>query len=149
MPVYFFDTSAIVKQYHEEGGASEVKWILSEKDRNHYISRLSTVEVHSAFARKAFNKEIDFQALQILQKSFANDISSRNLKVLRMLHSRYHEAERLIRKRTPTKNLRTLDALQLSIALDLYRRFSLDYFVCADSRLCRIAQDEGLISNQS
>jgi len=37
-----------------------------------------------------------------------------------------------------------LDALQLSVALDLRHRGMLDYFVCADKDLCEVAKSEGL-----
>jgi hypothetical protein len=41
------------------------------------------------------------------------------------------------------RSLRTLDALQLSVALALHRRVALDAFVCADQGLCSAAQEEG------
>jgi hypothetical protein len=144
MPVYFFDTSAIVKHYHAEVGTPEVERILAEPGSSYFISRLSTVEVQSVFAQKVRAQEITLQDLQKLQKLFAGDISSRRLQVLRMLQSHYREAGRLIKKHAPTKSFRTLDALQLSFALDLNRKGLLDYFVCADIRFCVVAQDEGL-----
>ncbi len=42
------------------------------------------------------------------------------------------------------RRLRTLDALQLAVALDLHRRGICDHFVCADQRLGEVAQQEGL-----
>jgi hypothetical protein len=42
------------------------------------------------------------------------------------------------------RSLRTLDALQLSVALALHRRVTLEAFVCADQGLCSVAQEEGL-----
>ena len=56
----------------------------------------------------------------------------------------YREAERLIQQHEVRRSLRTLDALQLSVALALHRRVALDAFVCADQGLCSVAQDEGL-----
>jgi len=35
--------------------------------------------------------------------------------------------------------------LQLAIALDLSRRGMTEYFVCADTRLCETAEEEGLV----
>jgi uncharacterized protein len=144
MPVYFFDTSAIVKHYHTEKGTPEVDKILSEQGSSFYISRLSTVEVQSVFAQKVRTQAIALQDLQKLQKLFAGDVASRLLQVVRMLQSHYREAERLLKKHAPTKSFRTLDAIQLAFALDLNRRGLLDHFVCADSRFCVVAQDEGL-----
>ena len=144
MPVYFFDTSAVVKRYHTEKGTPEIDRLLSEPGSSFYISRLSTVEVQSVFALKVRTQAITLQDLQKLQKLFAEDVASRRLLVLRMLQSHYREAERLLRKHGPTKSFRTLDALQLSFALDLSRKGMLDHFVCADSKFCIVAQDEGL-----
>jgi hypothetical protein len=43
-----------------------------------------------------------------------------------------------------SRQLRTLDALQLAIALHFDRSSPVDHFVCADQRLCDIATLEGL-----
>lgn len=40
--------------------------------------------------------------------------------------------------------LRTLDALQLAVALDLKAQGLLDFFVCADETLCQVAEKEGI-----
>ena len=45
-----------------------------------------------------------------------------------------------------TRRMRTLDALQLSMALDLRRRELLDTFVVADRLLAEVATLEGLQS---
>jgi hypothetical protein len=44
------------------------------------------------------------------------------------------------------RRLRTLDALHLSVAVDLRRRGMLDQFVCADESLCSVAIAEGLLT---
>src|SRR5262245_31325941 len=41
--------------------------------------------------------------------------------------------------------LRTLDALQLAVALGLHGASPLDAFVCADANLCHVAAAEGLV----
>jgi hypothetical protein len=56
----------------------------------------------------------------------------------------YREAERLIQQHGVRRSLRTLDALQLSVALALHQRMTLDAFVCADQGLCSVAREEGL-----
>ena len=43
-----------------------------------------------------------------------------------------------------TFRLRTLDALQLAVALDVHRRESLDAVVAADNALCQVGAAEGL-----
>ena len=144
MTNYFFDTSALAKHYRLENGTPEVERILNEPASTHYISRLATVELQSTFARKIRNHEITAQDLSNIQKQIATDFSARRFPVVRMLQGHFYEAERLIRTHAPTKALRTLDALQLAVALDLHRQGKLDYFVCADGALCTVAQDEGL-----
>jgi hypothetical protein len=47
----------------------------------------------------------------------------------------FAEAERLIGRFAFPQRLRTLDALQLAVALDLYQQSLLDYFVIADRAL--------------
>jgi predicted nucleic acid-binding protein len=53
-------------------------------------------------------------------------------------------AERLIGRYNFTRPLRTLDALQLAIALELSQHELLDSFVVADKRLSEVAAAEGL-----
>ena len=144
MPGYFFDTSAIAKRYHPENGTPEVARILNEPGSRFLISRLSAVEIQSVFAQKVRTQTIVLQDLQNLQKLFAQDVSSRRLDVLRILQHHYREAERLLKKHAPARSFRTLDALQLAVALDVSKGGLLDHFVCADEKLCVIAQDEGL-----
>jgi hypothetical protein len=144
MPIYFFDTSALAKHSHPVSGQLLASLALAEQGSRYFISRLSAVEIQSVFASKARNQVITIQALQNLQKRFAGDLSSRRLQVMKVFPSHLREAERLLKKHAPTKSFRTLDAIQLTFALELKRKTSLDYFVCADDRFCVIAQDEGL-----
>jgi predicted nucleic acid-binding protein len=145
MANYFLDTSALAKHYRVEKGTPEVERILSEPGGTHYISRLATVEVQSVFALKVRTQEITEQDLRQLQQHIATDFSARRFPVVRMLQGHFQEAERLLKKHAPTKALRTLDSLQLAVALGLNRQGNLDYFVCTDDKLCKVAEDEGLM----
>lgn len=144
MANYFLDTSALAKHYHVEKGTPEVERILSEPGSVHYISRLAAVEIQSVFALKVRTQEITAQDLRQVQGHIAADFAARRFPVVRMLQSHFHEAERLIRKHAPTRAFRTLDSLQLAVALSLNSQGKLDYFVCADDKLCKVAEDEGL-----
>ena len=55
----------------------------------------------------------------------------------------YHVARTLLVKFGATEGLRTLDALQLAIALDLKQLGQVSLMVTADQRLCRGAQLAG------
>jgi predicted nucleic acid-binding protein len=57
--------------------------------------------------------------------------------------SRYQEAAQLLEKHFRIR-LRTLDALQLAVALALSHQGMIEHFVCADHRLCETAREEGL-----
>lgn len=144
MANYFLDTSAFAKHYQIEKGTAEVERILNETDSVHYISRLATVEIQSVLAIKVRTGEITVQELQQIRKRIAADYSTRRVLVVKMSQIHFQEAERLIRKHSPTKSFRTLDSLQLAVALSLSRQGKLDHFVCADERLCVVAEDEGL-----
>jgi predicted nucleic acid-binding protein len=140
----FLDTSALVKYYHPEEGTEEVTQFVQEHNARHYISRLGIVEAQHAFALKLQTRditEIDFAGLR---QRLLHDIAQGLLQHVRVTELHYREAERLIvtyRRR----RFRTLDALQLAVALDLSRRGMTEYFVCADTRLCETAEDEGLV----
>jgi len=56
----------------------------------------------------------------------------------------FSAAENLIIQYSDTMGLRTLDALQLAVALDGQRRVGLDAMVVADITLAEIARAEGI-----
>ncbi len=144
MNSYYLDTSAIAKHYHVEIGTPKVDAILAEPDAQHFISRLSVVELQSALAKKVRMGNISEMDFQLTRRKFMTDIANGNYKVIRLLTRHLKEAERLLCQYATTQNLRTLDAVQLAVAIDTNKHQSLDYFVCADTNLCRIAATEGL-----
>jgi predicted nucleic acid-binding protein len=139
----FLDTSALVKYYHPEDGTPEVTRIVDESGSRHYISRLSLVETVSAFAVKFRIGHIDEQELHALRRRFYYDIGQGRFRIMPVTTSRYQEATQLIERHVRSR-LRTLDALQLAVALALSQRGMIDHFVCADQRLCETAIAEGL-----
>src|SRR6266404_5272140 len=143
MPVHFFDTSAISKHYHAETGTAKVNALLDLPNASQIISRLSVVELHSAFAKKVRIGELDQANFQKLTRRFRGDVATRRLRVIRLTAAHFQSAERLIRRIGLTKNLRTLDALQLAVAISLNEPGQSNEFVCADQGLCAIAVGEG------
>jgi uncharacterized protein len=140
----FLDTSALVKYYHPENGTVEVTRFVQERSSRHYISRLGIVEAQHAFAIKLRTGEITETDFEGLRQRLLRDIAQGQFQHVRVTEPHYREAERLIvayRRR----RCRTLDALQLAVALDLHCRDMTDYFVCAEIRLCETAQEEGLL----
>jgi hypothetical protein len=144
MADYFLNSSAVGKNYHVEVGTAEVERLLKEPGDRHFISRLTVIEVPSIFAGKVRTGAITEADFQLLRRRFLTDVTKRQFHVIRLTGFHYHEAERLINQHAPRRSLRTLDALQLAVALDLRRRGMLDHFVCADKSFCAVARIEGL-----
>jgi len=145
MASYFLDSSALVKYYHAEAGSAAVMRLVQEPNARHFISRLITVEIVSAFAIKTRTRDLDESDFLPLLRRFLRDVARRQFQVLRVTNAHYETAVDLIEKYVQ-RPLRTLDALHLSVALDLRRRGLLDQFVCADESLCSVAIDEGLVT---
>lgn len=144
MPLYFFDTSALVKRYRSEQGTEVVDACFADAASQFIISRLGIVETTSALALKVREGELRLADYNIARKKFLGDISQGTLKVVRLLADHYRGAEQLIDRHATSCRLRTLDALQLSVALDLHQHGRIDTFVCADEPLCELAALENL-----
>jgi hypothetical protein len=52
MPRYFFDSSALIKYYHNEIGSPRIQRILGEGGSEHLIARFTWVEILSGLAKK-------------------------------------------------------------------------------------------------
>ena len=146
MAPYFLDTSALVKHYHAEAGAARVDAVLREPAAELLISRLTLVETLSVFAIKVRTGEFDTAEFARLRGLFSTHVAHRFYLVSRLLNADYERARNLLSNHGLSRQLRTLDALQLAVALRLHQAIPLDHFVCADQRLCAIAALEGLSS---
>ncbi len=144
MPRYFLDTSALVKNYHVESGTAEVRRILGEAGSEFFISRLATVEMLSGFAGKVRTGVFSSTDFGKLRRRFLADVRKRMVRPIRVLNTHYQLAGDLIGKHAMSRPLRTLDAIQLAVALHFHQSVPVDHFVCADQRLCDVAALEGL-----
>ncbi|HUY31587.1 MAG TPA: type II toxin-antitoxin system VapC family toxin [Pirellulales bacterium] len=145
MPDNFFDTSALGKHYHNEVGTPEVDAILAAAGSRHVISRLGAVEVLSVFAGKVRTGTITVADFEKLRRRFFTELTNRVFQAVRMSGFHFQEAQRLVRKHGPAHRLRTLDALQLAVALDLRAHGAINQFICADKGLLAVAAVEGLV----
>jgi predicted nucleic acid-binding protein len=143
LPKYFFDTSALAKVYRKEIGSDIIDRILSESSSQHLISRLTIVEIEAVFALKARIGEIDQQAVLIARRRLEADLARTRLLVAAVDAEHFRGARQLLIKHGVAEALRTLDALQLSIALRLKRAGLVTVFVAADQRQCKVAALEG------
>jgi predicted nucleic acid-binding protein len=117
LPKYFLDTSALAKVYRKEAGSDFVDRIVSKPGSQHLMSRLTIVEMESVFALKARAGEIDQKAVLIARRRLEADLGHRRLLVAAVNDEHFRGARQLLFKHGAVDALRTLDALQLSVAL--------------------------------
>jgi len=141
---YFFDTSALVKLYHREDGSEKAEEIFNESDSLVFVSEMGTVEIHSALVKKVRVKELSKDEMDKALQSFYDDCVNERIRVVPMEPVYYQKAIVSLIEFGVRNNLRTLDAIQLSVASAFSERRELTYFVCADPVLCHIAQIAGL-----
>jgi len=141
---YFFDSSALAKLYQSERGSDRVEAIFREPQRRIIISRLTAVEMHSVFAGRIRMGILSATDAEALRNHFLNDVATGVLVVVAIADRHYDKAERLLRDYGNAHRLRTLDALQLAVALDANSRDSLDALVAADHVVCQVGAAEGL-----
>ena len=87
MARYFFDTSALVKNYHAEIGTLEVRALLAEPLAECVISRLATVETLSGFAGKVRTGALSTSAFAILKGRFLADVKRRVVLPIRVVNA--------------------------------------------------------------
>ena len=110
MPLYFFDTSALVKRYHVESGSEKVDEIFNDPDGILVIASITIAEFVSAFARKLNEGIISEDDLRICLSEFSKDIIS-SFWIIDLERSHINKSVSLIIKH----NLRTLDSLQFAV----------------------------------
>ncbi len=109
-----------------------------------FISRLSVVEVQSAFARKVRVGVISTGDAAGLRRRFLEDIANGVFSVVAVTGDHYEQADELIERHGSSHGLRTLDALQLSVALSLHQGNAVDTLAAADKIRCKVAAIEGI-----
>ncbi|MBE2198227.1 MAG: type II toxin-antitoxin system VapC family toxin [Anaerolinea sp.] len=143
---YFFDSSALVKRYVREMGSVWVQTVTAPQAANQLIlSRITWVEVLSAFARLQREDNLSFMDVTAVTQAFQYDFDTQ-YQVVELDRSLIHDAGKLVQRHP----LRAYDSVQLASALKLQPILSQFpeatlTFVTADKRLLTIAQAEGLI----
>jgi len=137
----FLDTSALAKLYREEPGSEYVERTVSQPGSKGIVSRLSLVEMESVFAIKVRTGALDENGRSIALRRLRADIARNRLIVGPAIEPRhYRSAARLLRLHGVSRGLRTLDALQLAIALDMLEASWISVILSADKRLCEVAE---------
>lgn len=137
--ILFFDTSALVKVFHEEKGSEVVTPLIKAKDNEVWISELARIEFLSAIFRRLRNREMNDEQLNEAVIGFEEQLYFFNVEPLGQAILR--EAELLLKKYGKRRRLRSLDALQMGTFSLISERGW--YFVAADDILCEIAKDMG------
>lgn len=137
MPVYFFDSSALVKRYRHEAGSDQVAQLLGESERV-IVSRLAHVEVSAAIVRRARETQSAADEVDRVLNVLDGDLRD-SLDVVEIDPQVMDHALSLTRKYA----LRAADAIQLACA-----RLAVDpgedlVFVSSDVALNNAAAAEG------
>ncbi|MFN0101705.1 MAG: type II toxin-antitoxin system VapC family toxin [Bryobacteraceae bacterium] len=143
MPGYFLGSSAIGKIYHVEIGTPVIQALVNQADSALFISRLAVIEVPSAFVGKVRTGHLTVDDIELLRARFRGDLRRKVLRTVAMKAGHFRDAERLINIHSVHSRLRTLDAVQLAVAIQLQNRGLVEIFVCADKALCRVAESVG------
>jgi predicted nucleic acid-binding protein len=140
----FLDSSAVAKFYHAEVGSAAVEQIVLDPAASILISRLSVVEVQSVFAGKVRAGVISARDAADLRRRFFEDVANGLFRIVALTSEHYEKAGELIERYGASHGLRTLDSLQLAVALDLYRGGAVEDLVAADKVVCKVAAVEGM-----
>ncbi len=141
MTTYYFDTSALVKLYLDEQGTDVALSLAVNQPHDRLaILDMSLLECRSMVRRRVRAREIsgDYaeRIIEIVEEHGSSRyfVQSTTIEVM-------HEARRLL----DDHPLRTLDALQLAGCLAVRQTEASHLtFVCADTRLCDAAVQEGV-----
>ncbi|MBI3682806.1 MAG: hypothetical protein HY235_20725 [Acidobacteria bacterium] len=87
---------------------------------------------------------IDKATLDQLRGLFFSDLAKGRFEVVLLARRHFQNAEALVRTHAVDYALRTLEAMQLSVALELHRRGAASDLVASDKNLCNVAALEGL-----
>lgn len=139
MPPYFFDTSALVKRYHDEPGTQRVDKLLDNPDSEILISSLTVVESVSAFRRTYNRGAVSESEMEQLIGVFFREALD-DFVIIPMEESFFEFSFDLVLE----DDLRTLDSLQLSTARSLARELDALTFVTADRTLAESGEAHGL-----
>ena len=141
MASFYFDTSALIKLYIEEEGTTEVLHLAEDLDGDRIvILDVALLESRSAVRRREREGDISGPDANRILKQIDEDGSLIYL-VQPSISAVIEEAARLL----DSHPLRTLDALHLAGCLTARHSVPAPLtFVCADARLCKAADFEGL-----
>lgn len=150
MVIYFFDTSALIKKYHEEPGTKIVDKIFEQGDREIYASNLVIPEVICVFYKYCYMKnEISKSKLEELLRGFYQDIDEGAIFLYPITSEHVFKSEEIVEDMQDVqfpggKRPSPMDILILSSAEDFLSSFPDFTFVSSDRSLNEISRKRGV-----
>lgn len=136
--LYFLDTSAVAKLYHQESGSDVVERLASSTTTHLWITELTHVEFHSVCLRKVREGQLTEEKLRTVLDCFADDTRNR-FHVVPLDRRIVEQAVMLLLQHGKHQSLRTLDALQLAAGQVVMG--GAITFVTADRKLVAVAKN--------
>lgn len=137
MPLYFLDTSALVKRYHREAGSLLLDRLFVQPENTFAIVSLTISEFTSTFVRKLHEGRLSQTVVHQTLDLFSRDLLA-EFSVLDLSREHVDLSVSLILRH----NLRAMDGLQLAMCLSLVPHQPV--LVGADRRLLEAARAERL-----
>ena len=133
--LYFLDTSAIIKRYHEESGTEFINSIFDSTDKSILvISSFTTIETVATLKKFKNKKIISTEDFFYSASKFNSECESQKIMVIDIEKFHITYAYSLILKH----NIAAPDAIILASVISLKRDFPT--FVCSDKSLIEIAK---------
>ncbi len=132
----FFDTSALVKFFHEEVGTERVSKLILDRSNTIWILELARLEFLSAVFRRFRSNELNEKRLNTAIHSFERQVNTWNVEPLS--RAVLEEATNLMKNHARKNGLKALDAMHLG-AFSLISEADWT-FVAADDSLCLVAE---------
>ncbi|MEK7400133.1 MAG: type II toxin-antitoxin system VapC family toxin [Candidatus Poribacteria bacterium] len=137
----FFDTSALIKLFHDEIGTENITEIVNDPQNKMWISELTVIEFINFTYRFYSESRINDKELSDLICEFDKECDRFN--IVSLNEAVIKEARELLTKLGKSIPLRSLDALQLA-SYNLVYEDNKDWaFVTSDIRLIQIFQITG------
>jgi predicted nucleic acid-binding protein len=129
---YFFDTSALIKNYIEETGSEKVSALMEEAEEI-FVSEITIIECFSTLKRILSERLIRESDYLHLKDEIQYDFG-----FLSKVGISPESCEQLIDK----YQLKSLDSIQLAASLSVSDE--IDTFICCDKKLLKAAEAENL-----
>ena len=137
MPLFYVDTSALVKRYHIERGSEYIDRLFFDSTAMLVTANFAITELTSALDRKCQEGALTREGLAQVLAVAARDVLE-EFWLLELDRDQIHQGQQLILRH----HLRTLDALHLAMVLSI--KALNPVLVSADTRLLQAAEREGL-----